>query len=141
MERISWKDSVTTAEVLGRVGEKRRMLDIIKGRKKSWWGTVSGKHKVIREGVVNGKRNTGRMRDQVIRMQYQDYNKYTWGLANGKRNRGRRRDQAIRMQYQDYNKYTWGMANGKRNRGRRRDQVIRMQYQDYNCLLYTSRCV
>ena len=43
METISWKDSITKEDVLGRVGEKTRVLNIIKGRNRNWIGTLDGR--------------------------------------------------------------------------------------------------
>ena len=46
VDRIFGRDRVTN-EVLERVGEERRVLDIIKGRKRNWLKTVCGKHNIM----------------------------------------------------------------------------------------------
>ena len=40
MENISWKDHITNEYVLGQVNEKKKLLNIILERKKSWLGHI-----------------------------------------------------------------------------------------------------
>ena len=47
MERISWENRVADVQMLGRVREEMRMLDIIKIGKRNWLGQVCGKHGVM----------------------------------------------------------------------------------------------
>ena len=69
MEKISWRDKVRNEEVLKRVGEKRRILQVIRNRKRNWIG-----HWLMRdcllmdalEGMMSGKRGRGRRRYQMV---------------------------------------------------------------------------
>ena len=65
MEKVgsnSCKDRVMN-EVIGRVEEKRKVLEIIRGRKKISWGIVCSKHNVMSLlkrwwGGIGGRRQT-----------------------------------------------------------------------------------
>ena len=79
MEIISWKNGLMTEEVLQRVGEKRRALDVIRGMTRNWMGhcmrQTQGNMRVeTLEGLGNAKRNGSRWRDQTtddIKVLYQ----------------------------------------------------------------------
>ena len=65
MEKISWTEKKTNAEVLELVGEERRLVDVIVERKKRWIGHVlrgDGLLREVIEGRMEGKRPRGRPR-------------------------------------------------------------------------------
>ena len=79
MERVKWMDKIKNAVVLGRVGEGRIMLELIKKRKRNWLGRWLRRNcllKVALEGMVNGKKVRGRRRyliiDNMINGLYED---------------------------------------------------------------------
>ena len=71
MKGISWNDRVGNEEVVGRAGEKRKILGIIKGRKRNRSGHCMQQTQVAvmvetMEGLVNGKWNREREKDQMM---------------------------------------------------------------------------
>ena len=65
MERISWLDGLTNEEVLERVGEDRKILNIIRKGRGIWMGHAShheGPIIKVLEGKIQGKRRRGRPR-------------------------------------------------------------------------------
>ena len=59
MERIKWTDKIKNAVVLGRVGEGRIMLELIKKRKGYWLGQWLRRNCLLKdalEEMVNGKK-------------------------------------------------------------------------------------
>ncbi|KAL4132882.1 hypothetical protein QTP88_009959 [Uroleucon formosanum] len=70
MERISWIERKTNEEVLRTVGEKRTLIDAIRGRR---WKMVGHAlrhpeelHNIILEGMIEGKKTAGRPRNSYI---------------------------------------------------------------------------
>ena len=69
MERVKWTDKMKNAVVLGRVGEGRIMLELIKKRKRNWLGHCLRRNSLMKDaldGMVNGNKVRGRRRYQVI---------------------------------------------------------------------------
>ena len=69
MEHVKWTDKMKNAIVLGRVGEGRIMLELIRKRKRNWldyWLRRNCLLKHALEGMVNGKKVRGRRRYQMI---------------------------------------------------------------------------
>jgi endonuclease/exonuclease/phosphatase family metal-dependent hydrolase len=65
MEKISWTEKKTDEEVLNRVGERRKLVEVVMQRKKNWIGHVlrgEGMMKEVMEGRMEGKRCVGRPR-------------------------------------------------------------------------------
>ena len=75
IEKISWVDKVSNAEVLQRVNEGRSILDAIWQRKQRWLGHVL-RHdcllRDIREGRMMGKVTRGRKRLQLMSDMYKN---------------------------------------------------------------------
>jgi hypothetical protein len=70
MERISWIERKTNEEVLRTVGEKRTLIDAIRGRR---WKMVGHAlrhqeelHNIILEGMIEEKKTAGRPRNSYI---------------------------------------------------------------------------
>ena len=69
MEKISWTDKVKNVEVLGRIEEKRQILQVMKSRKRNWIGHWLRRESLLLialEGLVQGKRGRGRKRYQMV---------------------------------------------------------------------------
>ena len=69
MEKVCWKNKVSTEEVLVKIGEKRKLIHTITDRKKRWIGNVlrrEGLLKEVIEGKLEGKRPTGRPRIRML---------------------------------------------------------------------------
>ena len=69
MESVKWTDKIKNAVVLGRVGEGRIMLELIKKKKRNWLGHCLRRNCLLKdglEGMVNGKKFRGRRRYQMI---------------------------------------------------------------------------
>ncbi|KAJ4432308.1 hypothetical protein ANN_20927 [Periplaneta americana] len=69
MERVKWTDRIRNEAVLGRVGEERRMLKLIRKRKRNWlahWLRRNCLSKDALEGMVNERRVRGKRRCQMI---------------------------------------------------------------------------
>ena len=70
MEGIKWVDKVRNEEVLGRIGEERKILAMIKQRKKNWVGhCLRRENSIVRdclEGMVSGRGSRGRRRRQLL---------------------------------------------------------------------------
>uniref|UniRef100_A0A8D8UAM4 Craniofacial development protein 2 n=1 Tax=Cacopsylla melanoneura TaxID=428564 RepID=A0A8D8UAM4_9HEMI len=63
IENIKWSDKIRNEEVLRRVGEERRILETIRGRKSSWIGHILRRdclQRRIMEGSIEGRRSRGR---------------------------------------------------------------------------------
>ena len=68
MERVKWTDKIKNAVVLERMGEGRKVLELIKKRKINWldhWLRRNCLLKDVLEDKVNGKKVRGRKRYQL----------------------------------------------------------------------------
>ena len=57
MGKVRWVDKVRNDEVLRRMGEERRILDVIENRKRNWLGHCFRRDCLLttaREGVIEG---------------------------------------------------------------------------------------
>ena len=70
MERISWIERKTNEEVLRTVGEKRTLIDAIRGRRWKMVGHalrhLEELHNIILEGMIEGKKTAGQPRNSYI---------------------------------------------------------------------------
>jgi hypothetical protein len=69
MERISWVERRTNVEILQLVGEKRSLMDTIRGRQKKWIGHILRSDTLLKdiiEGRMEGKRMRGRPRTMLL---------------------------------------------------------------------------
>ena len=69
MERVSWVQRITNEQVLERIGERRRLLEVIKKRKKNWIGHMLRRDCLLvnaLEGLVCGRRRKGRRRYKLL---------------------------------------------------------------------------
>ena len=69
MERVKWTNKIKNAVVLERVGEGRKILELIRKRKRNWLRHYRRKNCLLKdalEGMVNGKKVQGRRRYQMI---------------------------------------------------------------------------
>jgi len=69
MEKISWKDKKSNAEILDLVQEDRKILSTIWSRKHKWMGHVLRHDGLLRDmlkGRMLGKKTRGRRRIQLI---------------------------------------------------------------------------
>ncbi|KAJ4427404.1 hypothetical protein ANN_25026 [Periplaneta americana] len=69
MERVNWTDRIRNEAMLGRVGEERMTLKLIRKRKRNWlghWIRINSLLKDPLEGMVNGRRVRVRRRYQMI---------------------------------------------------------------------------
>jgi len=70
MEKISWREHKTNAEVLQQVGEKRTMIETIRNRQRKWMGHILRSDnsilKNIIEGRMEGRKGKGRPRTMLI---------------------------------------------------------------------------
>jgi hypothetical protein len=81
MERISWLDRLTNEEVLERVGEDRKIINIIRRRRGIWMGHAlrhEGPINKVLEGKIQGKRGRGRPRNNFVSQLYKDTNTKTF---------------------------------------------------------------
>ena len=63
MEKIKWPENVTNEQVLGRIGEKRTLLNNMLGRKANWIGHILRRNCLLHdatEGQMTEVRGIGR---------------------------------------------------------------------------------
>ena len=51
MEKIKWLEKVTNKEILGRIGEKRTLVNNILSRKANWIGHILRRNCLLREAI------------------------------------------------------------------------------------------
>ena len=70
MEKISWREHRTNAEVLQQAGEKRTMIETIRNRQRKWMGNIlrsdNSMLKNIIEGRMEGRKGKGRPRTMLL---------------------------------------------------------------------------
>ena len=69
MEKIKWSEKVTNEQVLDRIGEKRKLLNIILRRKANWIGHILRRNCLLHdaiEGQMTEVKGVGRRRTQFL---------------------------------------------------------------------------
>jgi hypothetical protein len=69
MEKIKWPEKVTNAQVLGRIGEKRTLLNNILRKKPNWIGHIVTRNNLLHdaiEGQMLEVKGVGRRRTQLL---------------------------------------------------------------------------
>jgi hypothetical protein len=69
MEKIKWSEKITNEQVLGRIGEKRTLINNILRRKANWIGHILRRNCLLHdaiEGQMTEVKGVGRRRTQLL---------------------------------------------------------------------------